>query len=94
MASFNEMVLDSLRQAGLLVSGDREETHGSIPENYERIARLWSSHLGKEVSPADVCIMQALLKIGRMQGGCYNADDFLDAQSYLAMAHALCETRA
>lgn len=87
--SFNEKVKESLRVSGELVGGAREDTHGSIPENYTRAAKLWSAHLGMELSATDVCILQGLLKVARMSGGTFNPDDYHDAQSYFAMAHAL-----
>jgi hypothetical protein len=41
------------------------------------------------MTPHDVAIMMALLKIARTQTGVYNRDDYVDAAGYIALAHRL-----
>jgi hypothetical protein len=41
------------------------------------------------MTPHDVAIMMALLKLARTQTGTYNRDDYVDAAGYVALAHRL-----
>ncbi len=82
---------DALKTAAGLVSGDREQTHGPKLENHQNIASLWSAYLGREISPLDVALMMALLKIGRTKCGSHNIDDYIDLIGYGAVAGELAE---
>lgn len=83
---------DVLAQASKLVGGDRQKTHGDKLQNHQNIARLWSAYLRNrqnpdaEISPLDVALMMALLKISRTQLGDQNPDDFIDLVGYGAIA--------
>lgn len=78
------------RKAAELVSGDRQRTHGDKVQSHQNIADLWNAYLGERLkgllSPRDVALMMALLKIGRTKLGAYNPDDFLDLIGYGAVA--------
>jgi len=80
-----------LKTSAGLVSGDREQTHGPKLENHQNIASLWSAYLGREISPLDVALMMALLKIGRTKCGSHNVDDYVDLIGYGAVAGELAE---
>lgn len=77
-------------QAGGLVSGNREATHGPKRENHQNIADLWNGYLGPRVagplSARDVALMMALLKIARTKLGNHNPDDYVDGVGYMAIA--------
>jgi hypothetical protein len=73
-------------KAGELVGGDRAKQHGNKHDNFANIARFWSCYLDKELTPLDVGIMMALLKIARMESGELNEDDFIDCIGYVACA--------
>lgn len=80
-----------MKTAGALVAGEREQTHGPKLENHQNIASLWSAYLGKEVSPLDVALMMALLKIGRTKAGSHNPDDYIDLIGYGCVAAELAD---
>lgn len=80
-----------LGTAASLVSGERQQTHGPKLENHQNIASLWSAYLGREVTPLDVALMMALLKIGRTKAGSHNLDDYIDLIGYGAVAGELAE---
>jgi hypothetical protein len=82
-----------LREAEEIISADRERTHGKAEENLSNIATLWDAWCrvsrDAQMTPHDVAIMMALLKIARTQTGVYNRDDYVDAAGYIALAHRL-----
>ena len=84
-----------LRQAEALMYGDRQEDYGKPYENHRRIAVLWSSYLGTEVSPMQVAICMALVKIARLQQNFeYSKDDtFVDLAAYASIAAELAEVK-
>jgi len=78
-----------LEQAMRLTTGNRERSHGRPEDSFATIAALWSAYMGQQVTPEDVCHLMTLLKIGRMQHGEQNADDYIDAIGYQALAAEL-----
>ena len=84
-------------KAASLVSGEREQTHGTKVENFDNIAHLWNAWLyvrfGRGINVwlggHDVAKLMALLKIARMESGTFNADDFVDCAGYAAIAGEL-----
>ena len=49
-----------------LVAEDRTKQYGTGLQNMERIADLWSTYLGRQISPRDVCAMMILHKVSRI----------------------------
>ena len=49
-----------------LVADDRAKQYGTGLQNLERIADLWSSYLGRQITPKDVCAMMILHKVSRI----------------------------
>ena len=74
-------ILEAARQA---VTVDRAATHGDAERTFERIADLWRAYLGVAVSPTDVALMLALLKIARAKGNPGHADNWVDLAGYAA----------
>lgn len=77
-------------KAASLVGGDRAKTHGDKTENHQNIADLWNAYLGEaliaRLTPTDVALMMALLKIARTKSGTFNPDDFIDMAGYAGVA--------
>lgn len=84
-----------LEKARACVCGEREEDYGSPEDSFGCIAELWEAYLRAAcvspnaiitVTPADVAMMMALLKIARVGtstiGG--TADSFVDLAGYAA----------
>lgn len=57
--------MNILQEAESLVDGARQDSYGDPSRNIKDIANLWSVWLDRKVTPKDVCIMMALLKISR-----------------------------
>lgn len=79
------------QKAAGLVGGDRARTHGNKTQNHKNIANLWNGYLRCKglpgiLRPEDVAHMMVLLKVARTQAGEYNADDYVDACGYAAVA--------
>ena len=75
-----------LMQAGSLIAGTRNDQHGERKQNFRTIAELWSPLLGIKVTPAQVALCMALLKIARAKNGAFNIDDYIDGAGYMALA--------
>ena len=89
-------ILDKAKQC---ICHDREDQYGSPENNFKAIANLWNAYLENkypydpekpygtpELTPTDVALMMALMKIARIQSGIFKRDSFVDAAGYLACA--------
>lgn len=83
---------DFLGEAFAVVIGARKRSHGDPLETHRRIAEVWNGMLmaaGKLSAPLDAHDAATLmegLKIARRYGGVFNADDYVDAAGYAALA--------
>ena len=75
--------LDTLKAAAECVCGSREEDYGSPEDNFAVIAALWTAYIGTDVTPKDVAMMMALLKIARAKAGS-KPDTYVDLAGYAA----------
>jgi hypothetical protein len=84
-----------LASAATLVAGDRDRQHGAKADNFGRIATMWNAWLNTRkdstapLSPHDVAVMMAVMKLARTQSGEHNRDDYVDACGYAACAGEL-----
>lgn len=82
---------DILHAAEKCVCGHREQDYGSPESNFQLIADLWNGYLGEKtdnpvisVTPVDVSMMMALMKIARIRNGGGSGDSFVDLAGYAA----------
>ena len=75
---------ETLENAMKCVCGERQDQYGSPEDNFRRIAFLWSIYLDEDVTPVDVAMMMALLKIARIKTGTATEDSFVDLAGYAA----------
>ena len=75
--------LDTLKAAVECVCGSREEDYGSPEDNFAVIAALWTAYTGTDITPKDVAMMMALLKIARAKAGS-KPDTYIDLAGYAA----------
>lgn len=80
---------ETLDAAKACVCQNREQEYGSPERNFELIADLWSVYLGVEITPVDVALMMAQLKMARIKTGTFKEDSFVDACGYIACAAEL-----
>ena len=74
-----------------IVTGDREKQYGKPEDNFDVIARLWTTYAGHSFTPVDVAVMMTLLKVARIKTGHYKIDSYVDACGYLACAAEIAE---
>lgn len=82
--------LDTLKAAAECVCGSREEDYGSPEDNFAVIAALWTAYIGTDVTPKDVAMMMALLKIARAKAGS-KPDTYVDLAGYAACGAEISE---
>ena len=68
-----------------IISGDRHMDYGDKSINHANISELWSSYLGYKISPHDVAICMALVKIARLKNR-RTKDCYIDIAGYAAIA--------
>ena len=77
-----------LNTADELINGDREAHYGTPQENFARIAQGWSVLLEADVTPEQVALCMAWLKMARLVNGPHE-DSYVDAAAYMALAGEL-----
>lgn len=77
-----ETTFNILEQANNLIHGDRAASYGTADSSFRRIATGWSAILGTTVTPEQVGLCMAWLKIAR-QVGKPNRDNLVDAAGYI-----------
>ena len=78
--------LDFLRDAMMLVEGDRELEYGDKVINHGNIAKLWSAYLDHPITGHEVAVMMCLLKIASTKLGKRTRDTYVDGAAYMAIA--------
>jgi len=75
---------DILEEARDLIRGDRASSYGDAKASFGRIASLWTTYKGVEITAKDVAAMMILLKVSR---GVTSAkrDNWLDIIGYAAL---------
>ena len=82
---------DILKEAEKCVCGQRQEDYGSPEDSFSTISYLWTVYLDAahranfQITPKDVAVMMALLKVARIARG-DNPDSFVDLAGYAACA--------
>lgn len=74
-----------LSEADRVIHGERAEQYGPAEQSFDRIARLWSVHLGVEIDAYDVAILMVLMKAARAKTDLKD-DTFVDIAGYAALA--------
>lgn len=71
-----------LERAKEHITKNRNLQHGEPEQCFSEIAEMWSVHLEKKISAADVCIMMVLFKMVRAKANPLNHDNWEDACGY------------
>ena len=77
---------DILKTATKLVNGDRQENYGDPYLNHCRIAVLWSVILEQEITPQQVALCMAQVKMSRLVHDDSHLDSYIDAAAYVSLA--------
>ena len=73
-----------LADAEAAVNGDRNADYGDPNQDFKRTAEFWSTYLGVAITPTQVGMMMALLKISRSVWSPGKRDNYLDLAGYAA----------
>tara|TARA_Y100000310_G_C20602092_1_gene773575 strand:+ start:946 stop:1230 length:285 start_codon:yes stop_codon:yes gene_type:complete len=76
-------------EAAVAVLEQRAADHGDFVVVHERIARLWSAYLERDVRADQVAAMMALLKLARSEVSPENDDHVVDLAGYVAIYGSL-----
>ena len=74
----------TLAAAGRAVLTDRNNEYGGPEQSFGTIAALWSVILGRPVTPAEVALCMAAVKIARLTANPTHADSWIDLAGYAA----------
>jgi hypothetical protein len=75
--------VEALRDAARIINGSRDAQYGSPIDNFDRIARIWSVILGIDVTPEDVAMCMAGLKMARYASKSgFQPDTWIDLAGY------------
>jgi hypothetical protein len=69
-------------EAERLVTGERRDDYGDVRENFEVVAKLWSSIFGTEVTASQVAAAMVAWKMAREFTGAGKRDNFVDMIGY------------
>jgi|CXWL01.1.fsa_nt_gi hypothetical protein len=85
---------DVLDRAREIASGDRQRDYGHPIVNHTRTAKLWSAFLGIEITPEQVCDLNALQKFSRLAHSPDHEDSELDVVGWIVNREACRKARA
>ena len=87
MSNIRTTVLEAAQK---ITAGSR---HGKPEDTFAKIAALWEAYLGYPVTPHDVAMMMALLKVARARNSELNPclDNYIDMAGYAACAAELAD---
>lgn len=78
------MKKDVVLQSAMDAVKARGQDYGTVLENHQRIADLWSVILGKEVTPTEAILCMTALKIARLMETPDHEDSWIDIAGYAA----------
>lgn len=74
-----------LEDAAALISGDRAKDYGDAATSFSRVAFIWSGILGMDVTPEQVAMCLAGLKLSRLAHSPTHRDSWVDLVGYAAL---------
>jgi hypothetical protein len=74
-----------LQEAARLTAKDRQNIYGDPRTNHCRIADLWTTYLEQQITPQQVAICMALVKVARLMQT-ETEDSFVDLAAYASIA--------
>lgn len=70
------------------INGDRRQSYGEVHTSFARVSRVWSSILGHEVTPHQVCLCMIGLKVCR-EANSHKRDNLVDLAGYTGLLEEL-----
>ncbi len=82
-----------LMEAEDIIHGDRNQDYGHPLDNHGRTAGFWSTYLGIDLTPEQVCVMNILQKLSRSMNR-MTRDTLVDVCGYSGNIQMIEEERA
>lgn len=86
---YDNLRSECLAEAMDLITGARNQAYGEPIENFQRIAEGWSILLFQHVTPHQVALCMAWLKMARLCETPDHKDSYTDAAAYMALGWQL-----
>jgi hypothetical protein len=80
---------DCLSAAAKLITEDRAASYGDNRDTHHRVSVMWTALTGHPISPEQVCVMMAALKLCRLAHDSQSVDSWVDACGYIALGAEL-----
>lgn len=80
--------MNILQKAQQTVYHDRQDQYGSIQDSFKKTAKIWSAILDHEVTPQQVALCMAGIKIAR-ESFKHKEDNLIDLAGYSAICNDL-----
>ena len=78
-----------LKEANVIIYGDREQTYGHPSKNLTAIATMWNAYISntnnRTLMAQDVCAMMVLVKTARLANSPNHRDSLIDICGYAAL---------
>lgn len=71
------------------IIGERGHDYGGIEDNFRKAADIANAVLGRALTPYDIAMVLACVKLARMRTSPDKRDNYLDCANYLAFAAEL-----
>lgn len=82
--------LDAARD---IIVGERHDDYGDPGESFTRISQIWSAILGTPVTPGQVALMMAGLKMSRLAATPDHEDSWVDLAGYAALGAGVAQSQ-
>lgn len=74
------------------ILGERASEYGGVQDCFDRIAKIATIILGREITKRDVALIQVAVKLGRLPESPEKVDTFVDAINYMSFAGEFSQT--
>jgi hypothetical protein len=74
-----------LEEALKIVNGDRQNSYGGPRHGHERIAKIWSVILERDITPEQVVLCMIGLKLARLCNSPNHRDSWVDIAGYVGV---------
>ena len=72
----------------------RGSVYGHPYPNHKRISELWTAYLDHPITPSQVALCMALVKVSRLTESANHSDSIIDAIAYLSIYQTVLEAEA
>jgi hypothetical protein len=82
--------MNILQEADKIINGERRQAYGPVKESFDKVAKLWSVAVGKDITAPQVALMMILFKVAR-ELNAHKSDNLTDIAGYAQLEENLYE---